>query len=297
MPLLTAHVLNGKRMGVDVPVNSIIDEPFKVEEVPSLGYADISSVYNWWNYNKGLNKDYLYVRDRIKNIIIEKGIQECLATISTPPVSPSDGDMYCIDSDEPSTGAWEGYEGWCATWSTAESKWVFEPSEWIGYRVLDTEEQTIAAQLKIGSQIDHFVDYGVPTIVDYGYDYHKNSRLTREDRMLRAVVEVYNIIPFHVAEALGDITASPLGDMYFRYMEFGVKGTVEDFNKDFNSSPTPGICDWLYSRAPFNYQEPFISAGYPSGLTLKTWVPIDGQTINQFADKCYDILVNGDSIS
>jgi len=80
-------------------------------------------------------------------------------------------------------------------------------------------------------------------------------------------------------------------------MEFGVKGTVEDYNKDFNPTPTPGICDWLYSRAPFNSQEPYLSAGFPSGLNAKDWTPIDGQSLNQFADKVYDILVNGDTIS
>jgi len=136
---------------------------------------------------------------------------------------------------------------------------------------------------------------GVPTIVDYGLEYHITSRNTREHRMLRTTVEVYNLLPLNVAEALGNITASPLGDMYNRYMEFGVKGTVEDFNKDYNSNPTPGICDWILARAPFNNQEPFISAGYPSGLILKDWKPIDNQTIDNFATKIYNILVYGTS--
>ena len=295
MVLLTAHLLNGLKMGVETPVNSIIQEPFKVESVPSLGYADISSIENWWEYGQDL-QDFLYVRTRIKEITEQKGIDNCFGTESTPPLSPADGDRYYIDPEATATGDWTGYEGWCATWIEATSGWLREPPEWLGYRVCTTTERDILAQLKIGSQGDHFADYGVPAIVDYGLDYHITSRKTREYRMMQAVVEVYNIIPLNAAESLGDITASPLGDMYTRYIEFGVKGVVEDFNKDFNPNPTPGITDWIMSRAPFNNQEPYISAGYPTGLNLKGWTPIDGTTLNDFAMKIYNILVYGNPL-
>ena len=293
MVLLTAHVLNGQIMGVDIPVNSIIKHPFKIEDEPSLGYVDISSVHNWWEFGRDLGRDYLYVRTRINNIIGQKGIDQCIDTLSTPPMTPMDGDMYYVDSDELATDAWEGYEGWTATWIAIEKRWSFQPTQWVGYRDLEQKEKEIAAQLKIGSQADHFFDYGVPAIVDYGFEYHKTARSTREERMMRAVVEVYNIIPLHVAEALTALTASPLGDMYNRYIEFGIKGTVEDYNKDFNPNPTPGVADWLLSRAPFSNQEPYITAGYPGGLSVQTWFPIDQTTIQDFANKVYDILVNG----
>lgn len=292
MVLLTSHLLNGQRIGVDIPLNSIIKVPFKIESSPSAGYADISSVENWWNYGKDL-EDFLYVRKRIQILTREKGIVNCIATLSTPPLNPTSGDRYYIDIEAPATDEWAGYEGWCATWDGVD--WIREPAEWIGYRYSTEAEKDILAQLKVGSQGDHFADYGVPAIVDYGLDYHITSRDTREYRMLRATVEVYNIIPLNAAESLGDITASPLGDMYNRYIEFGVKGTLEDYNKDFNPNPTPGICDWLLSRAPFNNQEPFVSSGYPSGLTLKVWNPIDATTINDFATKIYNILVYGTS--
>lgn len=292
MALLTAHVLNGKRVGVDIPVNSIIEIPFKIEEEPSLGYADISSVENWWKFGITL-KDYLFVRKKIKELIIEKGIQDTDETRSSPPSLPVEGKKYYINHDEIATDEWTGYEGWVASWNILERVWKFEPAEWVGYRVCSTSEKDIAAQLKIGSQGDHFADYGVPAIVDYGFDYHKKSRSTREERMLRTTVEVYNLLPLNVAEALGDITNSPLGDMYSRYIEFGVKGTVEDYNKDFNPNPTPGICDWVLGRAPFIDEAPYNVAGYPNGLIDKDWQPIDGTTIQYFANKIFNILVNG----
>jgi len=294
MVLLTAHLLNGQKMGVDIPVNSIITEPFKIEVTPSPGYADITSIENWWKYGLEL-EDYLYVRKQIKRQVELKGIAAAIATQSTPPVSPADGDAYYIDPEASATDDWVGYEGWSATWNDTGSVWVFEPCSWTGYRVCTQAEKDICAQLKIGSQGDHFADYGVPAIVDYGLEYHITSRDTRELRMLRATVEVYNILPLNVAEALGNITASPLGDMYNRFMEFGVKGTVEDYNKDFNPTPTPGICDWLKGRAPFVNAEPYISSGYPIGLPQKGWTPIDGSTLNDFADKVYNILVYGNT--
>ena len=295
MVLLTAHLLNGQKVGVDIPTNSIIQEPFKVETTPSLGYADISSIENWWNFGQTL-EDYLYIRTRIKAHAKDLGIADTISTLSDPPVSPTDGDKYYIDTEAPATGDWIGYEGWCTTWDESNTQWVKEPPDWLGYRVATQAEKDILAQLKIGSQADHFIDYGVPAIVDYGLDYHIKARETRQYRMLRATVEVYNILPLNVAEALGNITASPLGDMYNTYIEFGVKGTVEDFNKDFNPNPTPGIIDWILSRAPFNNVEPYITAGYPTGLTLKGWTPIDSTTLSNFSTRLYNILVYGNPI-
>jgi len=194
MSILTGHVLNGKIVGVELNNYAIINTPFKVEQITSsLGYADISSVENWWNFGEGL-EDYLYLRREIKALVVQKGIDDCLTIISTPPVSPTDGDKHYVDPNSTATGDWVGYEGWCATWNAAGPAWVFEPPEWLGYRVCTQAEKDICAQLKIGSQSDHFADYGVPAIVDYGLTYHMESRKTREYRMLQATVEVYNIL-------------------------------------------------------------------------------------------------------
>lgn len=295
MVLLTSHLLNGKRVGVDIPLNSIIEVPFKVENTPSAGYADISSIENWWKYGEQL-EDYLYVRFEINNLVSKKGIEACISTSSTPPLTPNPNDRYFIDPDEKAEGAWGGYEGWTSFWDGVLSSWRFEPPEWVGYRLCSAVEKEICAQLKIGSQADHFLEWGVPTIVDYGLSYHKKSRLTREERMLKTTVEVYNILPLNVAEALTNITASPLGDMYTRYIEFGVKGTAEDYNKDYNPNPTPGICDWVMARAPFNGQEPYITANYPTGLLIKEWAPIDGRTIESFANTIYRLLTKGGAL-
>lgn len=294
MTLLTAHVLNGQIVGTELTHYSVITEPFKIENSPSLGYVDISSVANWWKFGQDLNRDYSFVRKEVKLLIAQKGIDACISTISDPPVGASDGDQHYIDPVGTATGSWAGYEGWVGTFDFAEDQWVIEPPHWVGYRLCNTEEKFIAANYKIGSQADHYADYGVPTIVDYGEEYHLQSIFARQRRMRRATVEVYNRLPANVAEVLQNMEASPLGNMYNRYIEFGVKGTVEDYNVDFNPTPTPGIADWIMGRSVFSNVEPYSSAGYPTGLKLKTgWSPIDAADLDAFCDEMYDIIVNG----
>ena len=295
MSLLTAHLINGQPVGLVVKKYSLITYPFKIENTPSPGYQDISSVKNWWDFGRDLDRDYLYVRREIKVIVEQKGIDSTISTLSTPPSSPADGDSHYIDPQATATGDWVGYEGYIATWDEANTQWVKEPKDFVGYRQGDSDEKLICSKLKIGGSADHFADYGVPAIVDYGFEYHKAAIATRTERMLRAIVEVYNRLPINAYEILADLTSSPLGDTIGRYKDYGVKGVVEDYDIDHNSNPTPGVTDYILSRAPFNNQEPYISAGYPSGLTLKGWSPIDATTLNDFATEIYNILVYGDS--
>lgn len=292
MVILSAHVLEKKIMGIEIPVNSIVKHPFLIEETPSVGYVDISSVYSWWHFGRDLGKDYLYIRERIKESIIKISIENCADIRSTPPLIPVVNEYIYIDKNKEAEGSWKGREGWVTYWTT---EWNFEPATWLGYRSLQNiEEKRIAASLKIGSQADHFKDWGIPTIVNHGYTYHKNSIVTRTDRLHRAVVEVYNIIPANTAEALSNLVASPLGNMYYRFLEFGIKGSVEDYDMDFNPNPTPGILDWIMSRPPFSGETTYLDMGFPTGLTKKDWYPIDNSSIEEFADKLYNILYHGE---
>lgn len=45
------------------------NEPWVVSEYVIDGYEDISSVKNWDNYSIRLNKDYLFIRQRIKELV------------------------------------------------------------------------------------------------------------------------------------------------------------------------------------------------------------------------------------
>ncbi len=292
MVLLTAHLLNGKKVGIDIPFNSIITKPILIEDTVSPGYIDISSIETWWGFKDIATpvRDYSFIRKEIKKLIDGMAIASALETRSDPPVTHNDGDIYYIDPDPTATGDWAGYEGFIAT--SDGTNWTKEPPCHVGYRMLNPEQKDIAATLKIGSQADHFADYGVPAISDYGLEYHRNSIAAREERMLRAVVEVYNRIPLHQAEVLGDLIGNPIGDLTELYKEWGLKGTLEDYNIDFNPNPTPGIINYLYGRAPFNGQEPYLSAGYPVGLALKGWTPVDTD-LSSFCNEIYGILVEG----
>lgn len=294
MAKLVAHVIDGQILGVDLLSWSLIKVPFRIvndtEDVP-LGYTDISSVQAWWDYGQNLSRDYLYVRNEIRKLVGKKG-RECpsiIGTLNEPPQNPTEGDIYLLGNNP--TGAWVNHPGFIATWK--DNKWEIEPEEYLGYRLLNTSEKLICAELKIGGQKDHFVDYGVPTIVDYSVEFHRNSIKVREERMLRATVEIYNRLPFNSYQVLVDLTNGPLGNTIQRYEKYGVKGTYEDYHVDFNPTPTPGICDYIMARGPFDGSEMYLQAGFTLGLKSKNWNPIDSADIETFADEIYSILTEG----
>lgn len=291
MRLLTAHLIQNQRVGIDIPVPGIITVPFKIEDTVSAGYADISSIINYDKFGWDLDRDYLYVRKEIKNLVQQKGIDSCIDTRSTPPVTPLDGDRHYIDPDATATGDWTGYEGFIAEWDQAGTQWVKEPTDHVGYRLLQVDEKTIAANLKIGSVADHFNELGVPSVVDIGEEYHANAVITRKARMLRATVEVYNRLPTNYAQVLTDLTYSNIGNMIYSYEEWGLKGTLEDYNIDYNPNPNPGIIDYLMARAPFDGVQGNIDAGYPKGLRAQPWITVDSKNMTQFTDELYAVLV------
>lgn len=297
MARLISHVIDGQVIGVDLLSWSLIKVPFRVlsdthslESMP-LGYTDISSIEHWWDYGQDLNRDYLFVRDEIKKLVVNKGLTHpsVLGTITEPTSNPTEGDRYILG--ESIVNGWAAHAGFIGTYTN--NGWVIEPPENVGYRLLNSKEKLICAELKIGGQADHFHDYGVPTIVDYGVEFHRKAIACREERMLRTTVEIYNRLPMNSYEVLVDLTAGPFGNIIDRYKQYGVKGTLEDYHVDFNPNPTPGICDYVLGRAPFNGQAPYTNAGLPAGLILKGWNPIDSANITIFANEIYSILTKG----
>lgn len=296
MSKLVAHVIDGQIIGIDILSWSLVKTPFKIisSNTPMpLGYTDISSIETWWDYGQNLTRDYLYVRGEIRKLVGQRGRESStlIGTLNTPPSNPNINDKYLI-GDNP-TGDWSTHPGFITTY--VNNVWEYEPDDYLGYRLLNPREKLICAELKIGGQKDHFLDYGVPVIVDYGVEFHRNSIEVRKERMLRTTVEVYNRLPLNSYQVLVDLTTGPLGDTIGRYEKYGVKGTFEDYHVDFNPNPTPGICDYIQARAPFDGN--YAQAGFPSGLKLKTWNPIDAVSITTFADEIYNILNKGYSLS
>lgn len=294
MAKLVAHVIDGQILGVDLLSWSLIKVPFRIindtDNIP-LGYTDISSVQTWWDFGQNLTRDYLFVRNEIKKLVAKKGreLNTIISTLNDPPLNPSTNDKYLIGNSP--TGDWSTHPGFIATYHN--NAWELEPQDNVGYRLLNNIEKLICAELKIGGQKDHFLDYGVPVIVDYGVEFHRKSIDVRKERMLRATVEIYNRLPMNSTQVLIDLTTGPLGDTIGRYERYGVKGTWEDYHVDFNPTPTPGICDYIMGRTPFDGSEPYLAAGFSTGLKLKNWNPIDAADINSFSVEIYNILIDG----
>ena len=294
MALLTAHLIEGQPVGLVVKNYSLIKVPFKIEDEISPGYTDISSISNWYELGTNLNRDYLFVRKEIKKLCDLKAIESCDEVRSNPPSMPSQGDRYYIDPAGTATGSWEGYEGFIAEWESLSPRWVIEPTDHVGYRISSTDEKNILSKYKIGSVIEHYAELGVPSVVDIGEEYHRNAIEARKARMLRCTVEVYNRLTNNYSTVLQNLTGSAvLGNMIYNYEQWGLKGIIEDYNKDFNPTPTPGCIDYLMSRSPFDGLQANIDAGFPQGMRTQAWTTVDGLNMVQFSDELYDILVNG----
>lgn len=70
---LLAYKINGKVINKEIFNWSINDlngkDPWIVSPVDVFGYEDISSIENWDNLSNKLDKDFLYIRQRIKEIV------------------------------------------------------------------------------------------------------------------------------------------------------------------------------------------------------------------------------------
>jgi hypothetical protein len=74
---LAAYVINGQIVGVELK-SYLVDElngnkPYIVADVIPEGYVDITSIENWHTYGMNTGKDYRFVRDRIKQVVVDIG--------------------------------------------------------------------------------------------------------------------------------------------------------------------------------------------------------------------------------
>ena len=273
MPKLTAQILGDSIIGVDIPIppQSITPnkkfEPFRIEESPSPAFADISSVINWEKYGHRpeLKRDYSFVRDRIKELIQEKGRETAMASVNDPSnITRVEGAVYLV-GDDPS-GEFATHPGAIAT-VQADLSFLYEDQEVVGYRLLNLEEKEIAARYNIGDLNEHEADFTVAEVRNWNFEYHQSSVKTRTKRKQWVETLIYRDLSIYGNQVATAMRYSPAGDLIARYQEYGQKGTVEDFSLS-NLTPLPGIIDYLYSRSIFD------GAGDNPGLSSQPRQPM-----------------------
>lgn len=275
-------------IGIDRPIPPLQDTPipFLIEETPSPGYADISSVENWEKFGNRpeLNRDYTYVRSEIKEIIKQKGINTTLSVVNDPDtISKVEGDRYLVGENP--VGDFADREGFVAT-VQSDLSWEFEDTEAVGYRELSLAEKEIAARYNIGDLNDHEQDFFPAKVFAWNTEYHAASTATRKKRRLHAETIVYRDLPLYGEIIVAEMRFSPYGDLISRYTEHGKKGTLED-RSAFSPNPTPGICDYLFSRSIF------APDGSNPGLSSKAWTTRTGRPLSELVQQMYDVLVYG----
>lgn len=289
---LTAQIINDYIVGIDIPIppQTITKDkpfvPFRIEETISPAFSDISSIINWelYGHRKDLKRDYGFVRDRIKELIKQKGRDTTTATVDDPSVIDKiPGDKYLVGSTP---------VGEFATHSDAiaiiqsDLSFKYEDQEEVGYKELSPEEKAIAVKYNIGNLDDHEQDFSVEEVKFLNFEYHQESTETRMQRRLWVETLVFRDLPQNKAQVVADMRFSPVKDLISRYTEHGEKGTEED-RTVANTNPNPAICDYLYSRSIFDG-----NGDYP-GLSSKLWQTRTGRPLIELIDEMYDCLVFG----
>ena len=305
MTLLTAQIIGRKIVGVEssVPSRSVYEnqpyEPFKAENTISNGYADISSITNWYQFGieaNYLKKDYLYVRNEILLLIDKKAEDTCLGTINDPTtITPNAGDRYCV-GDNP-VGEFANKQKAIAERTQDNTAWNFLDKDVLGYSLCSYEEKRIAAQLYIGLIQDHKADFGQTDSILWREEYHQLATETRLKRMLAAEALIQQELPAYQGLILLTITSlvtelNVTGtpqlysiDLHKNYKDFGVKGEKIDFHPIKNPSPAVGIMDYFYGTNLF----------LGKGLIDMPFIP-ENMTMQQLCDRVNDILVNGNTL-
>lgn len=306
MTLLTAQRIGQGVVGIDLPIppRSTYQgqpyQPFKVEDNVSLGYADISSISNWFEYgieSNYLKKDYLYLRNEILLLIDKKAEDSCIGSLNDPStITPNAGDRYCV-GDNP-VGEFANKQKAIAERNEDNTAWNFLDKDVLGYSLSSYEEKRIAAQLYIGLIEDHKADFGQTDSILWREEYHALATETRLKRMLAAETLIQQELPAYQGLILLTITSLVTEldfgtgaqlysiDLHKNYKDFGVKGQVFDFHPIKNPNPAVGIMDYFYGTNLFT----------DKGLIDMPFVPVN-MTLQELCDRVYDILVNGNTLS
>ena len=282
--LLTSFVLNN-RPCINGHGAGVVKEPFRIEQSPSFGYIDVSSIENWEKYGHRpeLKRDYSYVRSEIKQLVKQRGIDTTLDIVDDPSQIPkSIGDRYEVGLNP--IGEFANQGGAIAT-ITEDLTFVFEDAEGVGYRELSDTEKEIAARYNLGYIDDHERDFDPKDVLSWNAEYHVKSTQTRIKRRLYAETLVYRDLPFNGNDAVGAMVYSPVGNLVMLYTDYGQKGTVED-KSALNPTPNPGMCDYLMSRSVFAPEGNF------PGLSAQPWIPRQG-SLKALVERIYNVLVYG----
>jgi hypothetical protein len=295
MTKLVEHLING---GGSITIglgNGLIQDPLILLESSDPtpeGYRDIASIVNLdeWGH-RAKNTDYLRVRLAIKEqiqlladqYIIGPATDE-VVTIPTEYDYVANGNTANFLVGTGAIGLFAGNDGYVARYEPVGETWVFQDIYDFAFGFANQYEKDVFVKYSIGST-QAFLDAGY-TLERINADskvYHNTSIACRRDRLIDASIRIWNQIPQHAAEVVGYVFNPAYGVMYMLYQIPGVIGSLEDYDSVRNPNPGSGIVDYILARGPW--------AGV--GIKDQPWMGINGQTMTEFTEELYDLLVRG----
>ena len=254
------------------------------------GYRDITSITNLdtWGH-KAHNIDYLRVRTAIVNSIYELAETNCLgkasnedealALIASAEFTELNIWHFCTKESTATTGLWQHDEGYYIRYDG--TTFIKEPIIDAGFDYCNDTEKAICLKYSIVS-VQKMLKYGfaMSRILQEGRQYHLSAIATRQERLITASLLVWNIIPANAQEVIGTCINPMYGNMYFTYKEFGVKGSIYDYDSIRNPKPGPGILNYVEGTGLWQ----------DNGIAQKNWSTTNGQTIQDFAKDLAKVL-------
>ena len=279
---LYGFIINGQVLGLEIfswsesSLNG--NPPFIFATSQPSGYGLLNSIISIDAVGFNANKDYIFVRDVIKEKVEEKGVEATIDEINDPnSVTPTKNDAYLVGNSP--VGAFVGHKGEVAIYKG--SGWEFKFKSFFGFDQLTTEEKLIACVHKIGNHTQRVATVGLDEVINMGLAYHSYSVEARQKRAAYAIAEVHNRLPNQANQILAELISQE-NNMILTYINFGIEGTNYDGAWDYPTNQPNGIIDYVLGTANFEN----------SGLINKNFTP-DGLTLNQLCLKLEEILIKG----
>lgn len=229
----------------------------------SYGWLDVTSIENYYKEAKGLlPQDYLFIRQRIIELVEAKAIDKTLGVINDPEEIgvTALGTRYYIGSNP--TGDMASYPGTIAV-KTDDGYDFLDPIA-LGYNFCSREEKEIAARLNIGLMKDHKADFGESNVEAWNKEYHRAATEARFFRIIEAETLINRQLPNNKNQVMAALTSMVIEldllgtgtpqsycfDHHKNYKDFGIVGSI-DFHPIRNPNPGFGIVDYFLGLSIF----------------------------------------------
>lgn len=166
-----------------------------------------------------------------------------------------------------------GRDFWVAKEVAKEYFDTFGQTDTERFAALDTDEQDAACNFNLGPHQDMIDFLTIDIYTQRRHIFNEKMLESRKIRSIHALTEIDVRLPDDRGEFIEDIISS---NLYFRYLELGIQGTVE--------GDAEGLFDYILARAGTSYSA--------SGLKLKPWSPIETDMV-LLSNKMMSILKFG----